>query len=551
MFPRSKTRLAAVTAVAALSVTLAACSGSDSSEGSDDLSKNRVGAMADFTAGQQFKATKPLTLSTLYSNALFYPMKKDWPFWSELTKRTGVTLNPTVVPASDYANKRSLLIGAGDAPFLLPKTYPGDETPFVASNSVLPVSDYLDLMPNFQAKVKQWHLESTLDTLRQSNGKFYLLPGLHEDVWPEYTLAVRTDIMRKLKLKTPTTWDELHDTLKAMKAAYPDSYPLSDRWSTGASNYPAGPLLSNLGLSYGVNAGWNYLDGTTWDPTTKKFLTSGTMPQYKAMLQYLNQMVKEGLVDPESFTQTDDQALQKLANNKSFVVSTNAQELVNNYRPALEKTQPGATLEKIPVPIGPAGNVKPWSRLENGMMISSQARKSPNFVAMMQFIDWLWYSDAGEEFAKWGVPGLTYTKDSTGKRVLAKDIDFVGLNPGAPKHLQKDFGFSNGVFSYGGTTELLQSTFSPEELQFQKVMGERTPIAVPPPHPFTEEEQETATLYQAPLKDFVAQQTLRFILGKRDFGQWDAYVAEAGAKGGKAYTDLANTAYERYAKEHG
>jgi putative aldouronate transport system substrate-binding protein len=33
--------------------------------------------------------------------------------------------------------------------------------------------------------------------------------------------------------------------------------------------------------------------------------------------------------------------------------------------------------------------------LEDGVMISSKALGSPNFTAMMQFIDWLYYSDAG------------------------------------------------------------------------------------------------------------------------------------------------------------
>jgi putative aldouronate transport system substrate-binding protein len=45
-------------------------------------------------------------------------------------------------------------------------------------------------------------------------------------------------------------------------------------------------------------------------------------------------------------------------------------------------------------------------------MISTKARDSKNFVAMMQFIDWLWYSDAGQEFAKWGVQGVTFNKDA-------------------------------------------------------------------------------------------------------------------------------------------
>ena len=33
----------------------------------------------------------------LYNNP-GYPLKEDWLFWSELTKRTNVTLEPTVVP---------------------------------------------------------------------------------------------------------------------------------------------------------------------------------------------------------------------------------------------------------------------------------------------------------------------------------------------------------------------------------------------------------------------------------------------------------------------
>ena len=56
------------------------------------------------------------------------------------------------------------------------------------------------------------------------------------------------------------------------------------------------------------------------------------------------------------------------------------------------------------------GAIKGGTRLENGIMISKKARDSKNFVAMMQFIDWLWYSDEGQLFAKWGVEGTTYTK---------------------------------------------------------------------------------------------------------------------------------------------
>ncbi|ROO62356.1 putative aldouronate transport system substrate-binding protein [Micromonospora sp. Llam0] len=549
MFQRSRHRHAAVAVgVLALSLGIAAC-GSDGETEAADLDGNRVGAMESYGVGDQFTATEALSFSLLYNNHPNYQIDKEWMFWDELAERTNVSLETVEVPLSDYEQKRGLLIGAGDAPFIIPKTYPGQESAYVSSGAILPISDYVDLMPHFQDKVAKWNLQGDIDSLRQQDGKYYLLPGLHEDVWTEYSIAVRTDILAELGLEEPATWDEFREMLRAMKAAYPDVYPMSDRWSIPT---PLGALQNIIGPSYGYDTmgGWGY-QNASFNREAQEFVFTGTMPEYKEMVEFLHSLVAEGLFDPESVTQDDDTAIQKLATGKSFVISTNQQTLVNDYRPALAQNNPNATIAKITRPDSPVGSVNAGSRLENGIMISSRARESENFVAMMQFIDWLWYSDEGQEFAKWGVEGVTYTKDADGKWILDADIDFVGINPDASKHLQKDFGFSNGVFAYGGTTELLQSTFSEEELRFQEAMGQKETLPVSPPRPFTEEEREQATLWETPLKDYVQQQTLQFILGQRDLSEWDAYVAEVEGKNAQQYIDLVNGAYQRYQEEHG
>ena len=246
------------------------------------------------------------------------------------------------------------MVSAGNAPMIIPKTYHPDEEQFIAGGAILPVSDYLDLMPNFQDKVKKWNLDADLDQMRQADGKFYLLPGLHEDVWVDYSIAVRTDILDKLKLSPPQTWDDLHNVLTAMKAAYPDRYPFSDRWST-PPNPGANCLIQTLGQAYGIGAGW-YYEHATWDATADKFVYTGATDQYKQVLQYLNKLVSEKLLDPESFTQTDDNARQKFASGKSFVISSNAQSVID-YRKDIAKI-PGATVIKIPVPTGPMGATK-------------------------------------------------------------------------------------------------------------------------------------------------------------------------------------------------
>ncbi|GGM12208.1 sugar ABC transporter substrate-binding protein [Streptomyces fumigatiscleroticus] len=528
---------------------LTGCGSGDDGGDAKDLSKKRNGAMREYRAGQRFKAAKALSFSVLHNDNPVYPMKNGWLFWKELTRRTGVTLKPVSVPLADYEKKRSVLIGSGDAPFLIPKTYHPSEVPFVSSGAILPVSDYLDLMPNFRDKVGRWKLEPEIDSIRQADGKFYLLPGLHEKARSGYSLSLRTDVLDRLGLTLPTTWDEVYQVFRAIRAEYPDRYPFSDRWSKNTP-YPAAALFSYLGQAYGVRAGWSY-DNISWDAKAGEFVFTGATDGFRQMIEFVRKLVAEQLVDPESFTQNDDEAVQKLLGQKCFAISANPQELVQNYRYNLEKQVKGAKIEMIPVPLGPAGEVViGGARLENGVMVSSKALKSDTFVAMMQFVDWLWYSDEGQRFCKWGVEGTTYTR-SGGRYALKPGISLMGSDPDAPKDLQKDYGFYNGVFAYGGSWELVSSSFSPDEKRFQDAMARREELPIGPAHPLQSVEQEQASLWETPLRDHVTQNTLKFVLGKRPLSEWDAYVTELKAKNMDRLVDLHNQAQERYKKENG
>jgi putative aldouronate transport system substrate-binding protein len=337
-----------------------------------------------------------------------------------------------------------------------------------------------------------------------------------------------------------------------MRAAYPDQYPFSDKWSTGTTtpNPGANALVSTLGSGYGLFTGWSY-QHSAWDAGSNKFVYTAATPQYKQMLQYLNTLVNDKLLDPESFTQTDDQARSKFANGKSFVISCNAQTVQNECKKDIAKI-PGATVIKIPIPQGPTGPTKIGLRTENGVMISAKARDSKNFVAIMQFVDWLWYSDAGEMFAKWGVEDTTYTGNvNDGSFKLTPTVTWAGLNPTGTKNLQVDYGFFNGVFAYGGSTKFLDSQFPPDELAFQNAMNERKSLPLAPPHPLSADDREQATLWETGLKDYVNQQSLKFILGSRPLSEWDAFVSELKAKNMQQYIDMINKAYQTYKKNHG
>src|SRR5690606_15555616 len=145
---------------------------------------------------------------------------------------------------------------------------------------------------------------------------------------------------------------------------------------------------------------------------------------------YYAGLVEDGLLDPESLTQDDDQATQKFGAGQSFAIGANDQEILR-YRTTFEELGTDAEASLIRLPAGPAGdNVASGQRLESGLMISSAAAEKDTFVALLQLVDWLYYSDEGLEFAKWGVEGETFEREGDGTRVLAENIDINGLNPG-------------------------------------------------------------------------------------------------------------------------
>ncbi|WP_299039303.1 extracellular solute-binding protein [uncultured Pseudokineococcus sp.] len=539
-------RSTALIAAMGLVLGLTACSGDESEAVEEVVEEQSVGAMEDYGVGDTFQATEPVSFSLLYRDHPNYPNDPEWLFYQRIAEEQNVTLETTLAPLSDWDQRRSLVIGAGDAPDFIPVTYPGQEAPYVSSGAILPVSDYVDLMPNFQAKVEEWELEEELDSLRQEDGKFYLLPGLLQDVRPDYTVGIRTDVLEELGLEEPTSWEELRGVLQAMKDADPDSYPFSDRWEGEA-------LLNYAAPAFGTIGGWGFIDGVVWDEEAGEFVFAPTTDEYRSMVEYFRGLVEDGLMDPESFTQSDEDALSKLANERSYAVSTNSQEILT-ARTALEASL-GAdafSLSKTILPAGPAGEVVGGTRLENGLMISSSAVENDDFVAMMQFIDWLYYSDEGLEFAKWGVEGETYAMTGD-ERAPAEDVSFTGLNPDAPTNMQADYGFFNGVYMFasGSTRELVLSNLYEEEVEWQEEMRAKEPVAVPPPYPLDEIEREQFSLYQTALTDLTRQATLQFILGQRDIADYDAFVAELEASNLDAYMEIVNGAQQRYAEANG
>lgn len=543
MMKKFKKMMAIILGVGTLLALTACGDGKDvkKEEAENTVAKTEI----TYKAGETYKAKEPITYSLLFSDHENYPYKKDWLLWEAITEKTNVSFDITTVSRADYAEKRTLLISSGQAPLIIPKTYAGEEIPFVPSGTILPVSDYIDYMPNFKEKIEKWNLEPDLNEIRQADGRFYLLPGIHEVGGGGYSYLIRKDIFDELGItidEANYTYDKFYEDLKKVKAAYPDKYVISDRF-TGNS------LLKIASKQYGVTAGWSKGKGTKFNFEEEAFFYGPTSDKYKTFLTYMNQLVADGILDPESFIQTDDQAIAKFTTGETFVISSNPQ-IAQDMLPTLDATLGKDNYEAymITSPGGPEGQLMvETTRLENGVMINSKALDlgEEGFKEFMHFVDWLWYSDEGQTLSKWGVEGKTYDVVD-GKKVLKSDIYHNGLNPGAPKKLNADYGFSGGVFAYGGNIDLKTSMYSDFEKDFyERSVTLREAAPIDPPIMFSEDENEQNNLISSPLMDYVDQMTLKFILGEADIkSEWDAYVKACEAKGSTTFINNVNTTYE-------
>jgi putative aldouronate transport system substrate-binding protein len=168
------------------------------------------------------------------------------------------------------------------------------------------------------------------------------------------------------------------------------------------------------------------------------------------------------------------------------------------------------------------------------------------FIKMLRFVDWLWYSGEGQTLSLWGVEGETYDLDADGNIVLKPDIYYNGMNEGATKQLNVDYGFAGGVFAYGGSAKLRMSKMTEGEKDFvNRVQSTREPRKLAPPIMGSPEESEQMNLISTPLMDYVKTMTLKFITGQESFDKWDSYKAQVEANGSTRYTDMANDIFEK------
>lgn len=305
-------------------------------------------------------------------------------------------------------------------------------------------------------------------------------------------------------------------------------------------------LFNFAGASFGTRGGWGLGDGALYDAETDEFVFGPMEEGYREMITYFAELTEDGLLDVEALTQDSEAASNKLANLDAFVSSANVGtiSMVNESMGELHG-EGEYVFERMPILEGPEGRRLYDSNFHSGIMLNANLVERDDFLAILQYLDWLHYSDEGSIFTNWGVEGVTYerTDELIGGYKPLDHISFWDFNVGAEESLNGDYGF-NGPFAYGDPDEIALSIMSEGEYIAQSFMQEEVEIVTPDPsYPLDPVQQEQATLMSTPLVDTVNQYTFRFITGQYSLDRWDEFMEELENQGAEEFIEIVNEAY--------
>lgn len=516
-----------------------------------------------------FHSDDPVTYSFFFSDASWYPMVDTWKtegVFKKIEEVTNVTLDITSIDSGDYNQKVALMINAGEAAYIIPKTY--DESPYVDGGAIVPISDYTQYMPYFTDFVEKYNMQDDLKTITKSDGKFYRLPGMLEAPVQDYTFMIRKDLFDAAGVDVPAiekdwTWDDLYDALVKVKEYMvsqgmikESDYVWSDLWcGSEVTDGSGGNLLKLMASAYDVQAGWAIGNGMLYDSDKDEWYFGPTSDNFKAYLSEVTKYVQGGILDPETFTQDNQTACNKFYRGETAILSVNRSQYTS-WLANLDENLGAGNYETYLclLPRGEKTNYLPEnSRLENGVMISKRALDElgeEGFIKMIRFVDWLFYSHEAYNLTKWGVEGETYQVNADGTKSLMDGYLCGGLGIAGDESdidIRLQWGYAGGNFYYGGTIEEMTDNFNPDIMDFvNRITEARDVKPLDPSYVADEEENEQLNLWKTPLIDNVNTWTLQFATGVKNVdADWDAYVASCEGLNSITMADYINEIYQR------
>lgn len=331
---------------------------------------------------------------------------------ARLQEDTGMTLDMITVPWDERITKMTVMVAGGEQIDVTGKSTPADMSILCDSGALLPINDYIENSEVFSEE--NWLGWDYMDTMTYAeDGLWY---GVPVNPPQGYIFTINQAWLDKLGLEVPTTTDELTEVLRAFKEA--------DLSGNGAT-IPMAHQFANsdhiatfLGM-WGVEGPYIMVDeedGLRYHP----WLTENALEG----LQWMQDMYKEGLLDPEFANENGTDIFDKV-NSGLVGVFLDWPGSNRGYNLAAEET--GNMVNFVPMSIPQAREDVTPVNCANTIIMDNIVATTANADAAWSFIEWL---NTPEGIVDWTwTEGENYTIDENGEvETLVTQLHSTGWN---------------------------------------------------------------------------------------------------------------------------
>ena len=480
-------------------------------------------------------AEEPIEISLYYSDNATLPFRADWPMLVHLQEKYNVKLNIEPIPIADYTTKVGLALSTGEnAPDVILGSSSGGANASLALNgAIVPISDYAEWTPNFNARVEEFGLENNVERLQLSDGKRYYMPAVYDKPFYDGGLILREDFLKEKGMEAPKTFDDLYEILKAYKEDHPESYPLT--------TIVAPRVLYRMTMpSFGMSVGLNSATGTntlSWDYEKNEYFAGAISEEYKNFATFFNKLYNEGLLDPE-MTQDGTSTSQKLATGAAMA-TYGYYDQIGGWEQSFSGDS--MKLQMYPPLEGPGGaHHQPKNPVAGGILFPINTAKRADFEQVVRKIDEVFFSEEAASIWCIGQEDLTYTMD--GDQIKYND-EILASKDGIYKYMQNTYGCGADGLQlvwYNGR-EMTKYDENYARINAEVAAMDDAIQYVPPVPSFDDMTAEDASLLQTTLSDAFEVWNDAFITGKKSIEtDWESYVQEMKDKGIEKFLQIYN-----------
>ncbi|MFI3238537.1 MAG: extracellular solute-binding protein [Lachnospiraceae bacterium] len=454
----------------------------------------------------------PVTISMLFCDSSTEPYTEDWLVLDMIEEATGVTFDMTVIPSSDFGTKRELVFNSGEIPDIVAHT--SATSAWISAGLLLPISEYEDQMPNYQAWIEETGYRNLIDGTKSFDGNYYSLPTKAMDYTvQELSWMVRTDIFEENNLEIPTTYEELLEVGITLKEIYPDSTPISNRFTSKN-------IYSGMSAMFGAYAGWNYGNGMIYDYDNEEWFFTATTDEYYNFVSYAHDLYEAGVLDQEFTTQDSTIYEQKIIMGESFIMFDWASNLTRYNTQGVDIDDDFNVSLIYPIE-GTDGNYAiswkaGWD--QNYVLPATLAEDEEHLAEVLDYLDW-GYTEEAQTIMTFGIEGETY-----------EVVDGVKISLSTTP--MADWGMCSGELCIRQDLDFILGGFSEADRAIYDQIGADGIVApLNPAAPLDDEQIEKTAIYTTVLTDYVMAMTDKFVMGEESLDNWDEFVAECINKG--------------------